>query len=250
VVNRVAVSASILLLAGVLAGAGIVTNRAYVRRRDAGMVRMADAIPVHSKWWREQAKRDGALLFVAIGDSTAQGIGASRPAHSYVGMLARDLRKHTGQSVRVINLARSGARLREALAEQLPKLATLEPDILTVAIGANDIADFDAVRFEREFNELCSALPDHAIVSEVPAFYFGKAARDAAWANRIIRRIAARRGLAIVKLHAATLRQTGVWYALNQVAADFFHPNDRGYRVWADAFWPRVRARVESLKRE
>lgn len=245
-----AVSASILVIAGVLAGASVVANRAYTRRRDVGMTRMADAIPVHSKWWREQAKRDGELLFVAVGDSTAQGIGASRPGHSYVGMLARDLRSHSARSVRVVNLARSGARLREALAEQVPKLAELEPDLLTVAIGANDIADFDAVRFEREFDELCEALPKHAIVSEVPAFYFGKPARDAAWANRIIHRIAARHGLDVVELHAATLRQTGVWYALNQVAADFFHPNDRGYRVWADAFWPQVQARVESLKRE
>jgi acyl-CoA thioesterase-1 len=27
---------------------------------------------------------------------------------------------------------------------------------------------------------------------------------------------------------------------VNQVAADFFHPNDRGYRVWASAFIPLI----------
>ena len=27
-----------------------------------------------------------------------------------------------------------------------------------------------------------------------------------------------------------------------QFAADFFHPHDRGHRVWADAFWAGVAA--------
>jgi len=27
---------------------------------------------------------------------------------------------------------------------------------------------------------------------------------------------------------------------LTQFAADWFHPNDRGHRVWADAFWEQL----------
>ena len=27
---------------------------------------------------------------------------------------------------------------------------------------------------------------------------------------------------------------------LTHFAADWFHPNDRGHRVWADAFWDRM----------
>ena len=51
----------------------------------------------------------GVLRYVAIGDSAAQGIGASRPDRSYVGVLADDIHAATGRSVRVINLSISGA---------------------------------------------------------------------------------------------------------------------------------------------
>lgn len=232
------------IVAGVAVAAGY---RAARRRRAAGMVRLAETIPVHSKWWRDRRDHAGDLVYVALGDSAAQGIGASRPDRGYVGMLAAAIRVSTGKRVRLVNLSRSGARLREALAEQVPQLARLAPDVVTVGIGANDIADFDRDRFTREFDELCRQLPPHSIVAEVPAFYFGPAARDAGIANGIVQETAARYGLTVAELHGATLRQTGIWYALNQVAADFFHPNDRGYRVWTSAFSPHVARRLEAV---
>ncbi len=54
-------------------------------------------------------------------------------------------------------------------------------------------------------------------------------------------RVAAARGLPVAPLHEA-LRREG-WAAMaSEFAADWFHPNDRGYRVWADAFWTTMRA--------
>jgi lysophospholipase L1-like esterase len=63
-------------------------------------------------------------------------------------------------------------------------------------------------------------------------------------ANAIVHRVAEELGLDVAPLYAATRRQGGARYALNQVAADFFHPNDRGYRVWASAFLPLLDRRV------
>lgn len=229
-----------------LVAGGALWVRYIRRRRAAGMTRLADAIPIHSKWWRDATKREGEILYLAIGDSAAQGIGASRPDRSYVGLIAAHVRKTTGRSVRVINLSRSGARLREAIAEQLPRLPKFTPDLVTVSIGANDIADFDEQRFARELEEVYSAVPSHAIVADLPSFYFGAAERRVRTANLIVRRTADKLGLTVAPLHRATGRQTGARYALNQVAADFFHPNDRGYAVWASAFYPDVDARLAS----
>ena len=209
-----------------------------LRRRAAALKRLTADIPVNAKWWHDQEHKTGELLYVAVGDSAAQGIGASRPGRNYVGILAAHLRERTGQPVRVINLSQSGARLREALQLELPKLRKLHPDVLTVSIGANDVADFDAGRFERELRELYSALPQHAIVADLPAFYYGAAEKNVRAANSILHRIAKELQLDVAPLYAATKRQSGLRYALNQVAADFFHPNDRGYRVWASAFIP------------
>jgi acyl-CoA thioesterase-1 len=237
----------VILLACVvalLAVALLLGRRLVLRRRGAAVIRLTADIPVNAKWWHEQERKTGELLYVAVGDSAAQGIGASRPGRSYVGMLAAHLRNRTGRPVRIVNLSQSGARLREALELELPKLRSLHPDVLTVSIGANDIAGFDAERFERELRELYSALPRHAIVADLPAFYFGAAERNVRIANGILHRVSGELGLEVAPLYAATKHQSGLRYALNQVAADFFHPNDRGYRVWASAFIPLLDRRV------
>lgn len=244
-------SRRILLVGAGVAGAGVVTvvigRRLLEQRRVKGKLRLADSIPVHSKWWRDERARHGEILYVAIGDSAAQGIGASLPSRGYVGIIAKRIRELTGRSVRVINLSQSGGRLREVLDSQLPALARLHPEVLTVAIGANDIPGFEAGRFEREARMLLEALPKHAIVADLPSFYLGQAERDARVASEIVRRLTGELGLSAAPLYAATRRQTVAKAALRDVAADFFHPNDRGYRVWASAFLPTVEARVSEL---
>ena len=52
---------------------------------------------------------------------------------------------------------------------------------------------------------------------------------------------AAAHGLRPVVLHEA-LEGQGLRAMLNQYAADWFHPNDREHRVWADAFWQQMSA--------
>lgn len=212
----------------------------FRKRQAAGALRIAQSLHVTARWWKEQGQLSGELLYVAIGDSAAQGVGASRPSRGYVGVIAAHLRTRTGRTVRVMNLSVSGARLREAIAVQLPELAGLTPDLITCAMGANDIADFDEERFERELATVYDALPSATIVGDVPAFYFGVAERRVRIANSIVHRLAAERVMEVAPVYEKTRRQGGARYALNQVAADFFHPNDRGYRVWASAFLPLV----------
>ena len=151
--------------------------------------------------------------------------------------------------MRVVNLSQSGARLREALEHLMPRLAKLRPDIVTVSIGANDIGGFDPKRFERELRELYSALPPGTIVADVPSFYFGESERRVRVANEIVHRIAGELALEVAPLHRTTWVRTAARTALRDVAADFFHPNDRGYAVWASAFEPLVLRAVRDLER-
>lgn len=218
------------------------------RRRTYWFEKLTNAIPEHSDWWRSQRERDGELLYVAIGDSAAQGIGASRPGRSYVGAVAQHIRSSTGRTVRVVNLGISGATVGIALQKELKHLKAVDPDIVTVSIGANDIPSFDAARFERELDELYSQLPKHAIVADLPTFYFLPAEKVVRGANLILRRVAAKHGLRTVPLHDAMKRQ-GMWGVITQFAGDLFHPNDRGYRVWASAFLPAVDDRIRDISR-
>ena len=214
-----------------------------------------ETLPIHSKWWRDHAKAEGELLYVAIGDSAAQGIGASRPGRSYVGQIADELRETTGRSVRVVNLSVSGATTALAVRDQLPRfrdirtLRGLRPDVVTVSIGANDIAEWDPVRFDRNIRSIFAELPLHAVVADLPCFYFPQNERKVAEANRMLRAAAREHGLVVAPLHDATRRQ-GLRGILTQFARDMFHPNDHGYAVWAEAFRPALASVLGSRRRE
>lgn len=239
----------VALTTALLAAGGALTTSLVQQRRIRGMERLAQTIPVNSKYWRDRAKKQGELLYVALGDSAAQGIGSSKPHRGYVGEIARMLRETTGRSIRVVNLSVSGARLREAIERQLPALAKLgvEPDVVTVGIGANDIGTWDAARFEREIEQVYSALPAHSIVGNVPSFYVGPAQASVRLANEMIAAAAQRHGLSVAPVHRETHRLGVLRYALNQVSQDFFHPNDRGYRAWTNAFLPLVEKRAIAI---
>jgi lysophospholipase L1-like esterase len=224
----------------------------WLRRRQVTWQRLlADNIPVHSAYWHARRELPGELLYVAIGDSAAQGIGASRPARSYVGVLAKRLEKWSGRTVRVVNLSISGATLAIAIEKELPRLQRIRPELLeasviTVSIGANDIADWDLERFAQELDLLLSGLPKHAIVADLPSFYFLPGERKAQAGNRMLRSTAHRYGLRVADLHD-TMRRQGVRGVTTQFAGDLFHPNDRGYEVWANAFDDPVRERLQAL---
>jgi acyl-CoA thioesterase I len=160
-----------------------------------------------------------------------------------VGLIAQRLRMSTGQPVEVINLSRSGARIDDVLDRQLPALKVLgrEPDVLSVAIGGNDIRAYDRETFAEQADQLTAALPAGAYVADAPYFMHGNWQRDAQRAAAVLSAGAAERGLRLVALHKA-LRAQGWQAMLTQFAADWFHPNDRGHRVCADAFWSAIEA--------
>ena len=247
-------SSKALLSVGVTAvtlGGGYAWYRWLMRRQVTWQRILADNIPVHSAYWRARRELPGDILYIAIGDSAAQGIGASRPARSYVGVIAKRLEKLSGRSIRVINLGISGATLQTALEKELPRFARIKPAlvadaIVTVSIGANDIAGWDPDRFAAQLDELFSRLPKHAIVADLPSFYFLPGERKAGAGNRILREAADRHGLRVVDLHD-TMKRQGMRGVATQFAGDLFHPNDRGYDVWADAFMPAVVDRLEQV---
>ncbi|NEM92012.1 SGNH/GDSL hydrolase family protein [Galbitalea soli] len=228
------------LVVVVAIGLGLSGRYLYLRRRLWKSI-LEDSIPANARWWRDYRERTGELLYVALGDSAAQGIGGSNPGRGYVGQLVRHIRLTTGMTVRTINLGESGSTIGLAVANQLPKLATHDPDLVTVAIGANDMADFHPEQFERDVRRLFSALPPHAIVADLPTFHFLPLERNVVVANEIVHRVAAEFALAVAPLHQRTRRQ-GLWGVVTHFAGDLFHPNDRGYRVWASAFIPGVDA--------
>src|SRR5215469_15676225 len=95
-----------------------------------------------AQYWRDNNERvlaepEGGPLWVVLGDSTAQGIGAPGPDDGYVGQSLRELEERTGERWRILNLSVSGALIRDVLAEQIPAIPA-HADLVTCGIGAND----------------------------------------------------------------------------------------------------------------
>ncbi|MEJ0073472.1 MAG: GDSL-type esterase/lipase family protein [Candidatus Saccharibacteria bacterium] len=77
-----------------------------------------------------------ALSFVVMGDSTSIGQGSDY-AHSIARMSAEYLAHD--HSVSLTNVGVSGARVADVLHGQLAKAVALRPDVVLLAIGANDV---------------------------------------------------------------------------------------------------------------
>lgn len=198
----------------------------------------------HRDYWSVPRGEAGGILYVALGDSVAQGIGASGPERGYVGLLAERLRIATGRPVQVVNLSRTGAHVRDVVEEQLPRLAGMSPDVVTVGVGANDIRDYDEVRFRADIDALVAGLPPNTVVGDVPWFMHGGTGRKSGEAANYVAQVAGARELPVARLHRAMVG--GGWTSmLTDFAADWFHPRDRGHRIWADAFWDAMVAAPE-----
>jgi len=170
-------------------------------------------------------------LWVVLGDSTAQGIGAPSWDEGYVGQLRRALDDGSERPWRVLNLSRSGARAADVVDRQLPALEALSPapDLVTCAIGANDIVRRTPEPvLEERLRTIMGRLPPGAVIATLPQ---GLNAVRTEAANRVIRDGAPAAGLVVADVWART---GPPWHG--KLAADGFHPGARGYADWAGAF--------------
>ena len=213
-----------------------------------GVRTVTDQIEPYTAWWDEQnqrAARASGPLLVAIGDSTAIGVGASAPNQSYVGLLHAALNTRTlntsAEAVpaasdrgpwRVVNLGLSGARLQDALERQLPILEHLiaqgqRPDEVVCCIGTNDLVwGRDVGKLGAKLTALAAGLPRGSVVGALS----GGSARGRL-ANRALRSITQECGLRLVDTWSEPNPGTGP-----RLASDRFHPNDLGYHLMARPF--------------
>jgi lysophospholipase L1-like esterase len=197
----------------------------------------ADCVAFAGHW---QAHNDQVLaepgpLWVVLGDSTAQGLGASSPDGGYVGQVLQTLRLRTGRPWRVLNLSASGSIISDVLQQQLPRLPA-SADLVTCGIGFNDIFYSSPRTLFTDLRALLAAVPDETVLLDlpVPAGYaglLGLASRPyVARINRTIHQAAAARGLPVAEVSRHFLPP---W--AGKFASDCFHPSQDGYGDWSRA---------------
>lgn len=194
---------------------------------------------------RDEAKSSRAIVFMAIGDSTAQGIGASKPDKGYVGILAEKIELETGRPVKVVNVSLTGAQMQDAANRQAQLIEKYKPDVLTVVVGMHDVKDFQPAAFAASLDDLLINLPKGSIISDVPTLGGGPAEDRVEQMNKIIVDRIRKEPVIYVPLYDYTRSKDSVF---QNYAYDWYHPNDRGYEIWAEAIWPSVQQRLRQLK--
>ena len=96
-----------------------------------------EQVQPYAVWWESHnrvAASGRGPLWVALGDSMTQGIGASAPDRGWVGQLSRRLVAR-GWDHRLVNLGVNGARVEDLLDRQLPVLEALTAEGTPAAQG-------------------------------------------------------------------------------------------------------------------
>ncbi|GAB3810572.1 hypothetical protein GCM10028820_00310 [Tessaracoccus terricola] len=215
----------------------------YLRGRRT-VNRHVDEYATH--WGNRAAEHPADVLhYVALGDSAAQGVGASSVDKSYVGLLAARLSEATGRPVAVTNLSVSGAVSADVVRDQLDTFRALPftPDVVTMDIGANDVIfpHSNLEKFTDSLATILSTVPRGSFIADVPWVMIPGMDRQSVAMAAKAAELIAERGHHLVELHKPS-RQLGYFRYHRSTAKDWFHPNDKGYAAWADAFWDAIEA--------
>ncbi len=190
----------------------------------------------------------GWANYVALGDSLTAGRDDHGPEGARIGWprrLAGILTARTSVPCALTNLAVDGASAGVVLERQMPSVAGLGPDLVSVTVGMNDIRDpgFTEERFAAELARLLDGLsgtgatvltctlPDIAAIMPLPAHLVEVARQRMCQASDIIREQAAAR--AVVCLDAWAMPGAA---DPELFGPDRIHPNGSGHQLMADAF--------------
>ncbi len=198
------------------------------------------------------------FTFVVLGDSTAAGVGAGVTERSFPVFLTQRLAEEEGVAVELIVVAESGARVDDMVNEQVDAAVAADPDLVLVAIGANDVTHLTGLDSIRENTRLfVQRLRDEGLPVIVagapdmraPAFYEplrsmvgwrGRAVTDA------IEESAAAAGATVIPLADKT-RAFFISNPDEAYSSDRFHPGPAGYERWAQALFPEVAEALHSV---
>ena len=191
----------------------------------------------------------GPIVYVALGDSTGAGVGA-REGGYVARLFTRILERRPGS--KLSNLCVSGATTADLVRSQLDRGVALNPDLVTVGIGINDIGHgLTLEQFSKNYEEIISALkqktnarivvtnlPDISSAPRIPGPMRNEYQRQIVQFSEQLQEIANRHGVTIFDIH--TITKAELPSHPEYFSADGFHPSDKGYELWASEMWPTV----------
>jgi acyl-CoA thioesterase-1 len=182
--------------------------------------------------------------YVALGDSLTAGVGVENINQTLPYLISEKMLDKTPQ-VNLINLAALGATSNDLVNNQLPKVKDLNPDLVTVFIGINDVHNFVSPKtFEKNLDQAIKTLkqtPAKILVISIP--YLGS--KNTVYFpyqfllddqtkkyNQILRKISLENNVQYVDIYSGTeklFKESQEYYS-----SDLFHPNQKGYQLFSN----------------
>lgn len=191
-----------------------------------------------------------ALRYVALGDSYTIGTSVAAPQRWPDQLVGR-----VPELELVANLGVNGFTSADLIAVELPQLAALQPDVVSVLIGVNDVVQgVPEATYRRNVASILDEVvqlvgADRVVVVTTPDYTVTPAGADygdpTAMAagiranNAVITELATARGVAVVDIHDISLEAAS---DRSLVASDGLHPSGTQYARWVERIVPVMRA--------
>jgi acyl-CoA thioesterase I len=193
------------------------------------------------------------LPYVALGDSYTIGTSVDEAAR-WPNQLVAALAKLPGPRLEIVaNLGVNGFASRDLIEVELPQVASLRPELVSLLIGVNDVVQgVPEATYRRNVALILDELipkvgANHVLVVTTPDYTvtptggdFGDPATQSAGIRRnnaINIELAMARGIAVVDIYDLSLRAAT---DRSYVAGDGLHPSGRQYGMWVERIVPVV----------
>ena len=189
------------------------------------------------------------MRYLALGDSYTIGTGASTQDHAWPSIIAAHL------GAELTNPAVNGYTTLDLIRDELPLLERVNPDLVSVLIGVNDLVQGRTLEQYRTslvniYNAVASlqlgpgrvvaiSIPNWSVVPAAATFGAPDALKRLTDDfNDLARHEAQARGFTWVDITAVSTSGTG---SPGWISSDQLHPGDPQYAKWADVIWDAVR---------
>jgi acyl-CoA thioesterase-1 len=191
------------------------------------------------------------LRYIAAGDSTAVGYGASGVEKTYPYQIAQFLAK--SRTVEYKNISVIGYKTQDVLEKQVNEIIAYKPDVVTISMGPNDATHLvSSEKVLNNYKVIISKLEQGTrakiYITDVanfngatilPWFYIKFIEYRSSRLNQKIATLASDR-VRIINIHDFGWNSLPYIDRKKTYAADHFHPNDLGYQNWANAFLDQI----------
>ncbi len=191
------------------------------------------------------------LKYVALGDSLTAGAGAATEAESYPYRLAKLLAEKRGAEVILENLGQPGATTINVLNQQVPLVAALHPDIVTLLIGVNDLHNqMPSDLFKKNLTAIVDGLSSstkHLNIITIP--YLGNSSAfmppyqtyydlQTKRYNDLLREALSGKKVSFIDLYSLTREQA--FDDAGYYSPDGFHPSAETYNFWSKLLYDHL----------